>query len=45
MTEYDVFCHICGKRWGEQDPGVRFIHSDHVWECFDEAACAERAAA
>lgn len=37
--QYEVFCHICGHRWLEQDPGVTFIHGDHVWECTDQAAC------
>jgi hypothetical protein len=41
---YEVFCHICGKPYLEQDPEVRFIYTDHVWECFDEPACLERAA-
>ena len=41
---YEVFCHICGKPYHEQDPEVRFIYTDHVWECFDESACLERAA-
>jgi len=42
--QYDVFCHICGARWLEQDPEVNFIYAEHVWECADEAACRYRAA-
>lgn len=41
---YEVFCHICGKPYHEQDPLVRFLQVPHVWECFDESACLERAA-
>ena len=41
---YVVFCHICGKSYHEQDPEVRWIQTDGVWECFDEGACFERAA-
>jgi alpha-D-ribose 1-methylphosphonate 5-phosphate C-P lyase len=44
VIAYDVFCNICGHKWSEQDPGVTFIYGDHVWECFDEAMCAERKA-
>jgi len=43
--QYDVFCHICGWRYLEQDPAVRFIHAEHVWECADEAECFGRRAA
>jgi len=39
---YHVYCHICGWRWSENDPGVRFIQTDGVWECFDEAECFDR---
>ena len=42
--QYDVFCHICGHQWAEQDPGVRFILTDHVWECTDMGLCFERQA-
>jgi len=41
-VRYVVYCHICGWGWDEQDPGVRFIQTDHVWECYDEAACFDR---
>jgi hypothetical protein len=44
MKGYDRECHLCGKPWGEQDPGVRFIYTDHVWECWDAGLCAERRA-
>ena len=42
---YVVFCDVCGHGWDEQDPGVMFVQTDHVWTCFDEAACFERRAA
>lgn len=41
---YAVFCHICGCQHREQSPEVRFIYGEGVWECFEEAACLERAA-
>jgi hypothetical protein len=41
---YQVFCRICGKPYHEQDPEVVFIYTDHVWVCFEEGACFERAA-
>jgi hypothetical protein len=44
MTGYDVFCHICGQSWMEQDPGVRFVQGDGVWECSEESACFGRRA-
>lgn len=42
--QYEVTCDICGKTWLEQDPGVRFLGSDGVWECSEEAACFDRRA-
>jgi len=39
---YIVHCHICGWGWDEQDPEVRFIYADHVWECADEGECWDR---
>ena len=44
VIAYDVFCHICGHRYQETDPRVRFILTDHVWECADEADCFDRKA-
>jgi hypothetical protein len=44
VIAYEVYCHACGKPWEEQDPGVRFIYTDHVWECWDAGLCAERRA-
>jgi hypothetical protein len=44
VISYRVFCHICGRGWDEQDPGVRYRYGDGVWECFDEAACFTRRA-
>ena len=44
MIAYDVFCHICGQKWSEQDPSVRFVHGDGVWECSEESACFDRRA-
>ena len=41
---YIVTCHICGWTYEEQDPRVRFIYTDHVWECADEAECFDRKA-
>ena len=41
---YEIFCHICGKPYHEQDPEVRRIWTEGVWECFNESACFERAA-
>ena len=43
--QYEVFCHLCGWRYLEQDPEVRFIYADHVWECADEGECFSRRAA
>ena len=42
--QYTVTCHVCGWRWLEQDPDVRFIYAEHVWECAEEVPCFERAA-
>ena len=44
MIGYDVFCHICGQSWREQDPSVRWVHGDGVWECSEESACFDRRA-
>lgn len=45
-ADYDVFCEICNARWGEQDrENVTFHYDPARWECADEAACLERAAA
>jgi hypothetical protein len=44
LTQYEVFCHMCGAAYLEQDPEVRFIYAEGVWECFDEAACFARMA-
>lgn len=44
MIQYEVTCHICGARYAEQDPAVRFILTDHVWECEDASACFDRKA-
>jgi len=41
---YIVTCHRCGWQYEEQDPRVRFIQTDHVWECYDEAECFDRKA-
>lgn len=43
--QYEVFCHNCNARYLEQDPDVIFVYGDEVWECADEAACAEQRAA
>jgi hypothetical protein len=42
MTE--VQCAICGLCWDSLDPGVRFIHGDGRWECWDEFSCFARRA-
>jgi len=39
---YDVYCHMCGNCYQEEDPAVRFTGS--VWECADESACRGRRA-
>ena len=41
-VEYVVFCHICGWGYREQDPAVRFVYGDHVWECCEEPECWDR---
>ena len=38
----DVWCEICGHCWDSLDPGVRFIHGDGRWECYDETQCFAR---
>jgi hypothetical protein len=40
----DAYCHICGQSWHQQDPGVRYIHGDGAYECYDEPACFTRRA-
>jgi hypothetical protein len=40
----DAWCHICGQSWHQQDPGVRYIHGDGAYECYDEPACFDRRA-
>lgn len=42
--QYDVWCHICGHQWAEQDPGVTYHYDSATWECFDEPLCFERKA-
>jgi hypothetical protein len=39
-----VTCEICGWRWDERDPGVRYLFIDRAWTCADEAECFERRA-
>lgn len=40
----DVWCEICGRRWDQLDPGVRYIYGDGRWECRDEEQCFMRRA-
>ena len=40
----DATCAICGKAWDTLDPGVRYVHGDGRWECWDEQACVDRRA-
>lgn len=40
----DVWCEICGHRWDQLDPGVRFVYGDGRWECQDETLCFGRRA-
>ena len=44
IGQYDVWCHICGTRWKEQDPGVTYHYDSGLWECYDESLCFERKA-
>ena len=44
MAGFNRTCSICGHVWAEQDPGVRYIHGDAVWECADEEQCFTRRA-
>lgn len=38
----DVFCEVCGKKWDQQDPAVRFVYGDGRWECVEEVPCFGR---
>lgn len=42
--QYEVICDICGKTWLEQDPGVRYVYGDGVWQCSEESPCFDRRA-
>ena len=40
----DAYCSICGQRYDIRDPAIT-LHPGPEWNCADEAACFERAAA
>jgi hypothetical protein len=40
----DVFCEICGHRYDQRCPAVRYLAFDRAWTCTDEGLCFERRA-
>ena len=40
----NVYCSICGHAYDMRDPGIT-LHPGPEWDCADESACFDRAAA